>query len=76
MSNEAIVIYTKNNCQPCRLTKAALTRKGIHFEERNIEENDRYYAEVEDMGYTSVPVVKTWNDEWAGLRPDKIATLS
>ena len=70
-----VVVYTKSECQPCKLTKAALTRKGIEFEERNIEENEGYYAEVKEMGFSSVPVVKTWDDSWAGLRPDKLALL-
>lgn len=70
-----VIIYTKNSCQPCRLTKAALTRNDVQYEERNIEENEAYFEEVREMGFSSVPVVKTWDDSWAGLRPDKLATL-
>lgn len=72
---ETLVIYTKSDCQPCRLTKAALARKGITFTERNVEEDPDAYAEVKALGYLAVPVVVTEDDHWQGLRPDKIAAL-
>lgn len=65
-------IYTKNNCQPCRLTKGAFERGGVEFNEINLDENPEALAEVLELGYQSAPVIVYGDTHWAGLNPDKI----
>ena len=32
-----VVVYTKNNCMQCKMTKRFLSENGVEFEERNID---------------------------------------
>lgn len=71
-----VTVYSKNNCQPCRLTKMALDRKGVPYNERRVDLDADALAEIKALGYLQVPVVVTPDgDSWSGLRPDKISTL-
>lgn len=75
--NPLVIIYTKSICQPCRLSKAAMDRAGVDYEERNIEEVPEYLQEVKSLGYSQAPVVVTPSGEhWSGLRPDLLNTLA
>lgn len=72
-----VVVFTRSECQPCRLTKATLDRKGIPYEERNVETDPEAYEAVKTLGYQSVPVVVTPDGtHWNGLRPDLLASLA
>lgn len=67
-----VKIYTKNNCQPCRMTKMKLSQAGVVFEEVNIDDDPEALNEVINMGYLAAPVV-LWDDaSWSGFQPDKI----
>lgn len=75
MINTKVTVYTKNDCQPCRLTKSYLDRNNIPYNEFNVEDDPVAMAWVKDMGYQSVPVVVSEFDHWTGLRPDKLAEI-
>lgn len=76
-----IVVYTKNNCHPCRLTKETLTRRGLRYVEHNVEDDPDAYQRVLDMGYQQVPVVVVPFDydcderHWSGLNPDMLKSI-
>lgn len=67
-------IYTKNSCQPCRLTKMAFDRAGIQYEEINLDDNPEALQTIKELGYSSAPVVVDADSGmyWSGLRPDMI----
>lgn len=68
-----ITIYTKPNCQPCRMTKKYLTENHIDFTEINGLE---HIDQLKDEGFASFPVIKTETDSWAGFNPTKLKTLN
>lgn len=76
-----IVVYTKNNCQPCRLTKDTLRRRGFRYVEHNVEEEPDAYERVKAMGYQQVPVVVVPFDyqvderHWSGLQPSLLKSI-
>ena len=71
-----VTIYTKNNCQPCKITKLMLDQAGIEYVERNVEEDQEAYEAAEATGYRSVPIVDAGkHGTWAGLRPDLVQDL-
>ena len=71
-----IIVYTKNNCQACRMTKLHLTDLGIKFDERNVETNDFYMVDAIRTGYTSMPIVVVDGRVIAsGFQPDKLNAL-
>ena len=68
-------IYTKKDCMPCRMTKKELTRLGIPFEEIDLDDRPDQIDQVRHLGFTSLPVVVTDTDTWAGFDPGKLRTL-
>lgn len=70
-----VTVYTKNSCQPCRLTKMAFDRKGVDYVERRVDLEPDALAEIKALGYLSVPVVVTPDAHWSGLNPERINSL-
>lgn len=69
-----VTVYTKPNCMQCKMTQKFLKEHDIDFEVKSTE-NEAYREEVIDMGYQSLPVVVTDDDQWSGLRMDKLHGL-
>ncbi|QIG57727.1 thioredoxin domain [Arthrobacter phage Shoya] len=71
----AWVIYTKPNCQPCRMTKRKLDAAGIFYTEVDVTQDETALAYIKDtLGYTGAPVVYVstvdGDRHWYGLRKD------
>jgi glutaredoxin-like protein NrdH len=76
-----VVVYTKNNCQRCRMTKRSLTAKGVDFDEVNVEDEPSAADRLRDMGFREMPIVDETGagdkaEMWSGYRVDKIAALA
>ena len=72
-----VIVYTKNNCIQCKMTKRFLSENNVEFEERNINEHPEYLAYLKEQGFKAVPVVKIAEDETvAGFRPDLLKKLA
>jgi len=69
------ILYTQNNCKWCGYVKNFLDREGIEYEVRNIDTDDKYKSEVEDMGYMSVPVLKVGEQTVSGFKPADIMKI-
>ncbi|MBB2959577.1 glutaredoxin family protein [Pseudoclavibacter helvolus] len=80
MREEVRVYTTGESCIRCKLTKKALTAKGIEFVEVDVTlaENAAAHAYITDeLGYTEAPVVVVDDeDHWSGFRPDHIDRLA
>lgn len=50
------IVYSINNCTNCEQVKDNLTEQNVSFEERNVEENEAYFEELQALGYMSLPV--------------------
>ena len=66
----AVTLYTKPNCQPCRMTKRKLA--DIEYTEVDVTEDPAALAYVKDtLGYTGAPVVyvstPAGDTHWYGL---------
>ena len=73
----AVVLYSKPQCQPCRITKKKLDEAGIFYTEVDVSADPAALAYVkETLGYTGAPVVYVSTIEgdhhWYGLRKDLI----
>lgn len=71
-----VTVYTRENCQPCKMTKRELDKLGIAFEEVSISENPDVAAELVAEGFLAAPVVKTTTDAWSGFAPTKIRGIA
>lgn len=85
-----VVVYTKNNCMQCNMTKTVLQGEEIEFEAINVDEVDEIEVEIagevvkknaiqyikEDLRLSAMPVVVAEGVEpFAGFQPDKLKTL-
>ena len=71
-----LTIYSKDNCQACRMTKLHLANIGVSYTERNTDTNPEYLAEAKATGYTSMPIVVLNGEVVAsGFQPDRLNEL-
>ena len=73
----AVVIYTKNDCRQCDMTKGLLDRDGIYYTAVNVEEDaTAYWYVTEHLGYRQMPVLEVSTIEgnviWSGFQPLKV----
>lgn len=53
----AVVVYSKPDCQPCRMTKRKLDAASIYYTEVDVTKDETALAFVKALGYTGAPVV-------------------
>lgn len=71
-----VVVYTKNDCIQCKMTKRYLKEHQIGYEEKNINEHPEYVDYLKAQGFRSVPVVMAKESgPIIGFRPDALKTL-
>jgi len=72
----ATVVYTKPDCQPCRMTKRKLDSAGIYYTTVDVTQDPAALEFVKALGYTGAPVVYVsaieGDTHWYGLRKDLI----
>lgn len=78
MSTPIITIYSRPSCQPCKRIKAWWDKKGVSYNEVNVEESPADLAAIKSLGYERVPVtVVSYGDpetdiHWGGLHLDNM----
>lgn len=70
-----VTVYSKDKCQQCKGVKRWLKSNGIAFNEINVSEQPEYIQEVKDLGFTSLPVVKSNDLVFSGLDIPKLNEL-
>ncbi|CAJ1174799.1 MULTISPECIES: glutaredoxin-like protein NrdH [Companilactobacillus] len=71
-----VIVYSKNNCMQCKMTKRYLKEHNVSFEERNINQDPEYLDLLKQQGFKSVPVVmNSVSDPIVGFRPDSLKDL-
>lgn len=51
-----VIVYSSNGCGFCTKQKKFLKEKGIVFEEREVNTNEQYFQEFEELGGSGVPL--------------------
>jgi glutaredoxin-like protein NrdH len=71
----AITLYSKPACVQCTMTKKALDKAGLAYQEVDLTQNPAALEYVtEDLGYSQAPIVQVDDEShWSGFRPDLIA---
>lgn len=70
-----ITVWTKPNCIQCTMTKKEMDKRGIRYEELNLERHPDAVAAFMEDGLLSAPIVVTDIKRWSGFRLDKIKSL-
>ncbi len=68
-----LTVYERDNCQSCLFTKRYLTKYGVPFETKPID--DEVLAQAREHGYYEAPVVVPdgdWSRSWSGASPERI----
>ena len=73
---QKVVLYSRNDCIQCKMTKHLLDSEGIAYQEINLDESpeSREYVKKE-LGFMAAPVIETDMDAWSGFRPGKIKAI-
>ena len=52
-----VTVFTRTTCAPCHMLKSYLQRKGVQYQEKNVDDNPEEAAEIfAKTGFTMVPV--------------------
>lgn len=70
-----ITVYGAPKCSKCKMTEAALTRKGIAFKKVDVSTDEAAMDHVRSLGHRSLPVVVAGETHWSDFRPDQIDAL-
>lgn len=80
-----VTVFTKENCQPCRLTKKKLDELGIEYDERDAEAHLDIYNQLGATREAPLVMVTHEDDDmavdtrmvnfWTGYKPDWIKGL-
>lgn len=73
---DKIKIYTREHCQPCKMTKRALAKAALEFIEIPLSDVPELVGEFQAEGLLQAPVVDTGEERWSGFRLDKIKALA
>ncbi|MNI98623.1 Glutaredoxin-like protein NrdH [compost metagenome] len=66
------IVYSSTHCNFCKQLKTYLTEQNVEFEERNIDLNETFAKELQDLGMSSVPVTVIGETTILGLNPTRI----
>lgn len=69
-----IEIYSQDGCRPCVQSKAWMSKNGIEFVTKDVADPS-VFAELQALGFSSVPVLKHGDDMWTGFNPLKLREL-
>lgn len=72
----AVTVYTNPNCVQCDMTKKRLDKHGIPYSTIDLSQDSEALKMVQDLGFTSAPVVITDTDKWAGFKLANLDNLS
>ncbi|MGP5030749.1 glutaredoxin domain-containing protein [Glutamicibacter arilaitensis] len=68
----SITVYGQDECSYCDQTRKYYERRGIPVEYVNLsnESNAKILLRLKAEGYEALPIVRTSNQTWQGMRPD------
>ena len=70
-----VTVWTLPNCVQCNMTKKEFDRRGIRYEEMNLENHPEAAQAFIQSGLTAAPIIVTDTKKWSGFRFDKIKSL-
>lgn len=71
----SVIVYSKDNCPNCELTKRDMDILGIEYTVVDITKDPEALQRLVELGYRTAPVVETPDDNWSGYNQEKIKGL-
>lgn len=75
MSEQNIIVYSRNFCPHCVQVKKYLTENNVQFEERNVDANEAYMEELFNMGMRAVPVTVVGEQKILGFNATQLKSV-
>lgn len=72
MSNNNIIVYSRDYCPHCVQLKKYLQENNVQFEERNVDTNETYMEELFNMGMRAVPVTVVGEEKILGFNTTQL----
>ena len=70
--DKKVVVYSSDSCMYCKLAKDFLDKKGVQYEEKNINHDAQARNELAAKGYMGVPVIMVDDEEILGFDQARI----
>ena len=71
-----VKIYTRTTCAPCRTVKTWLQKKGVKYEELNVDEQPELMDDViRKTGLMMVPVIVVGENHVQGMNFSRLSEL-
>lgn len=70
-----IIMYTTASCPACVAAKSYMARKGIRYEERDVERSSAALAEFQNLGGRGVPLILVGNEKMVGFSAQKLEEM-
>lgn len=67
-----VTIYTSSTCKYCAMAKDFLKKKGVEYEEKNINTDQKARNDLIRMGFMGVPVIIVGDKVIPGYDPEAI----
>ena len=68
-----IIVYTQNECPPCKIVKMFLDEYGFTYSEKNIHEDDKNRKELTEVyGSYSTPTIVIGSEVITGFNLEKL----
>jgi glutaredoxin len=75
LNGKQIVMYTTARCPACVAAKTYLGRKGIRYEERDVERSSEALKEFRSLGGRGVPLIVVGNERMEGFYPQRLERM-
>lgn len=70
-----ITVWTLPNCVQCMMTKKEFDKRGIRYEEMQLENHPEAAEQFKNEGLLAAPIIVTDIKKWSGFRLEKIKSL-
>jgi glutaredoxin len=74
-SAKRVVMYTTASCPACVAAKTYLARRGVRYEERDVERSADAMKEFQSLGGRGVPLILVGNDRMVGFNPQRFEQM-
>jgi glutaredoxin len=70
-----VVMYTTARCPACVAAKSYLSRRGVPYEERDVERSSEAMKEFRNLGGRGVPLIVVGNERMTGFNPQRFERM-
>lgn len=71
-SGKRVLMYSTANCPACTMAKAYFTRKGVPFEDLDIDRSPEARGAFQKLGGRGVPLIMVGNERMEGFSPQRL----